>query len=280
MSVRSRRDKGGRSRGSESNGKLLGLMLIFGVSLIFAIAGWYYVTNKEDLSSDGCPKDRSKRAGVAVVLIDVSSAFSADQRQALKIFADKLVKILPKYTELKLYKISEAGLSENEKLLSVCSPGDPTDPAQVNIWTQNQKMAYLNWKNGFAGKIDKEISNISGSAGLQKSPILESIRSVSLLEFGADPAVVSKQKYLFIVSDFVQYSNLLDFFHSAPSFDSYKSSNQYPSTLARLSGVRVEMLLLENEPKIQTQNFRDFWLRYISENGGAARIQSLIQFDL
>jgi hypothetical protein len=190
------------------------------------------------------------------------------------------VKILPKYTELKLYKISFDGLSEKEKLLSVCSPGDPTDPNQINIWTQNQKIAYINWKNGFAGKIEQEITNISASAGLQRSPILESIRSVSLLEFGSDSSVISKQKYLFVISDFVQYSNLLSFYHSAPTFDTFKNSNQYPSTLARLSGVRVELLLLENEPKIQNQNFRDFWLRYITENGGAARIQSLIQFDL
>jgi hypothetical protein len=279
MSSNYRRQRG-KSSSQEAGGKLLGLVLIFSVALVFAFAGWYYVSNKEDLSADGCPKDRSKRSGVAVVLIDVSSAFTADQRQALKIFADKLVKVLPRYTELKLYKISDSGLTEKEKLLSVCSPGDPSDPAQVNVWTQNQKIAYANWKNGFAGKIDKEISSISVSAGLQKSPIIESIRSVSLFEFGADPSLSSKQKYLFVVSDLVQYSNMLDFFHSAPSFEQFKSSSQYSSSLSRLSGVRVELLLLENEPRIQTSNFRDFWLKYIADNGGAARIQSLIQFDL
>lgn len=261
-----------RRMNDSSKSTVIGLLLIVTVALIFAFAGWYYLQNREDLDKFGCPKDTSLRNNVSVVIVDTSSRFNSDQKQALNGFAEKILNSIPKYTELKLYKMTDAGVGQKDLLLSVCSPGDPKD---VNQWTQNQKIAMQNWKVGFAEKIDQEFKNISNSQGLNASPIIESIRSVSLLEFGGNN---QKNKSLIIISDFVQNSKLMNMYALQPDIGAFKSSTGYAESIARLGGVRTELLLLENEPKIQTAKFKEFWIQLIISNGGAARMQSLIQF--
>jgi hypothetical protein len=261
-----------RRTGDSSKSTVVGLLLIVSVALIFAFSGWYYLKNKEDLDKFGCPNDLALRKNISVIVVDTSSQFNADQKQALNGFSDKILNSIPKYTELKLYKMTDSGVSNKDLLLSVCSPGDPKE---VNQWTQNQKIAMQNWKIGFAKKIDEEFKSISNSQGLNKSPIIESIRSVSLLEFGGDN---QKSKSLIVISDFVQNSKILNMYSTAVDFNTFKSSPEYAESISRLVGVKTELLILENEPKIQNDKFKDFWKQFILVNGGAPRMQSLIQF--
>jgi hypothetical protein len=251
-----------RRMNDNSKSTVIGLLLIVTVALIFAFAGWYYLQNREDLDKFGCPKDSSLRNNISVVIVDTSSRFNSDQKQALNGFAEKILNSIPKYTELKLYKMTDTGVGQQDLLLSVCSPGDPKD---VNQWTQNQKIAMQNWK----------FKTISNSQGLSASPIIESRRSVSLLEFGGSN---QKNKSLIIISDFVQNSKLMNMYATQPDYEAFKSSTGYAESIARLGGVRTELLLLENEPKIQTTKFKEFWTQLIISNGGAAKMQSLIQF--
>ena len=80
-----------RRMNDSSKSTVIGLLLIVTVALIFAFAGWYYLQNREDLDKFGCPKDTSLRNNVSVVIVDTSSRFNSDQKQALNGFAEKIL---------------------------------------------------------------------------------------------------------------------------------------------------------------------------------------------
>ncbi len=254
-----------RNEDSGIGGTAIGILLMAFVVIFFAGAFYYYLTNHKEVDDIGCPKkeDIPERW---VVIVDTTSKFEGNQAKALENFVTQITSVAPKYTRIKIYDLSE-NIIKGEALASVCSPGDP---ANIDKWTEGQRKAKKRFENDFKGKIDQVIAKISKTGGSSSSPIMESIQSVALLEFG-DINWNGKRK-LFIISDFLQFSKMpeLDFYrNNKPDFEVLSKQGVIIPNLSQLSGVEVYPMMI---PTLQNQDasFEVFWKKYFVSSNAAA----------
>jgi hypothetical protein len=270
-----RNRRSARSDGGSKSATALGLVLITIAVAAIAIGGYFYVNSKVKIDANGCLSEGESPLKL-VILIDVTSKFSTDQVEALKGYAEFLFETLPRYAEVSVYRLSDHTTREDDRVIKVCSPGNPRD---INQWTDNQKMVKKRWDTEFKGKIEAEIQALSSSRGGKSSPILESIRSVSLIEF----KIGRKNKTrLTVISDFVENSGLLNMYrgNGAPAYQTFKASASYQYSRARLEDVDTDLLVLETDSGIQQDSaFQKFWENYLIDNGSAnTRFRSLIRY--
>jgi hypothetical protein len=261
---RSERRRSGRSGSSEGvTGSVIGLILMAIVVGILATVFIYYQKNNVDVDKEGCPLDSSLMKQKWVVMIDTTSPFIDNQPQALKNLAKQLTAAAPKYTRINVYQLTDNILTNQDKLATVCSPGDP---AEVDKWVQNQKIAQANFEENFKNKIDEVIKTVSSTKGASASPIMESLQAIALIEFG-DVSWNGKNK-LILVSDLIQFSDSsnLDLYKPLPDYQKLKQSGSLNRLYAPLKGVEVNAMILQNNPSLQNGNFVDFWKSYFKDS--------------
>lgn len=261
---RSERRRSGRRGSSEGNtGSVIGLILMAIVAGILATVFIYYQKNNVDVDKEGCPLDSSLMKQKWVVMIDTTSPFIDNQPQALKNLAKQLTAAAPKYTRINVYQLTDNVLTNQDKLATVCSPGDPSN---VDKWVENQKIAQMNFEENFKNKIDEVIKTVSSTRGASASPIMESLQAIALIEFG-DVSWNGKNK-LILVSDLIQFSDSsnLDLYKPLPDYQKLKQSGSLNRLYAPLKGVEVNAMILQNNPSLQNGNFIDFWKSYFKDS--------------
>lgn len=264
---RSEKRRVGRSASGEGiAGSVIGLILMAIVVGILTTIFIYYQKNNVDVDKEGCPLDKSLTKEKWIVLIDTTSPFIDNQSEALKNLAKKVTSSAPIYTRINIYQLTSSVLNIEDKLATVCSPGDP---ANVDKWVQNQKIAQANFQDNFKSKIDDVISSVSKTKGASASPIMESIQAAALIEFG-DMSWRGANK-LILVSDLIQYSESsnLNFYNTLPNYEKLKQSGSLNRLYAPLKGVEVNAMILQNNPNIQNNDFENFWKKYFKDSKAA-----------
>jgi hypothetical protein len=253
-----------RNEESGISGTAIGILLMAFVVIVFAGAFYYYITHHKEVDSIGCPK-KEEIPERWVVIVDTTSKFEGNQAKALENFVTQITSVAPKYSRIKIYDLSENVIS-GEALASVCSPGDP---ANIDKWTEGQRKAKQRFDNDFKGKIDQVIAKISKTGGSSSSPIMESIQSVALLEFG--DINWNGTRRLFVISDFLQFSKIpeLDFYrNNKPDFELLSKQGVIAPNLAQLTGVRVYPMMIPNAQN-QDASFGTFWKKYFLSSKAA-----------
>jgi hypothetical protein len=256
-----------RNRGytqSGLSGTVIGILLMAFVVLAFAAAFYYYSTNYVETDKIGCPVRKDKIPQKWIVILDSTSEFKDNQKKALDNFIEQITSVAPKYSLIKIYELTD-NTDKLESLASVCSPGDP---ANIDKWTESERKVKQRFDQDFKGRIEQVVGNIRNKKGGNSSPIMQSIQSVALLEFG-DKSWDGERK-LFVISDFVQIDQTLklDFSKQKPDFDILRSQGAIVPWLSQLKGVKVYPMMIPNDTN-QDSSFQKFWLKYFYESNAA-----------
>ena len=252
-----RRRSGNSDIAKSISGVIIAIVCLSALGYFF----YYQLANTVDMKDDGCPKNSDNIPEKIVLMIDVTNPFSGNQRLALENISQSITTKSKKFTEIKIYKMSENILGKNDFLASVCNPGDPKD---VDKLVQSAKEVREKFEKEFKGKINDVLSQLGQSSGANFSPIMESIQAIAQLEFSG----VSKPKKLYIISDFVQHYGDFSFYQDIPDFDQFKDSGRMATKGAELFNTDVLMMKMANEYQIQKkERFMQFWKSYFLDNG-------------
>jgi len=247
---------------------LFGVFLILAVISVFSYVLWYKSTQTDHVNKDGCPTDTSLIPSTWIALIDATTKFDDSQILALNNLGEKLIKLAPKYAEIKIYMMTGESISKKNLVASVCNPGDPNN---INPWTQSQRQVRNNFNINYKGKLTAGLDKIKVTQGADNSLILDSIQNLALIE----KLNSNKKKNLFIISDFMENDGaLFNFYKQVPEYKALSKSGMLTTKLAALgsnaSQTRVYMMLLPNEFKVQkTDKFIKFWRSYFIDSNAA-----------
>lgn len=250
--------RSGNSEIIKSIGGILITLICLGV---LAYSFYYLMANTQETSNDGCPSNKDIIPEKIVLMIDVTNPFTNNQQLALENISKIITTKSKKFTEIKIYKMSENILSKEDFLISVCNPGDPKD---VDKLVESAKAVREKFEIQFKGKIQSVLNNLAQSSGANYSPVMESIQALAQIEFSG----VSKPKKLYVISDFIQHYQDFSFYKEIPKFDEFKKSGRMSTKGAELFNTDVYMMIIPNEYQIQkNDNFIDFWKSYFLDNG-------------
>jgi hypothetical protein len=114
--------------------------------------------------------------------------------------------------------------------------------------------------------------SLDGATGAEQSPILESIQSVALTEL-QKPGQEKLPKRLIVASDLLQNTTDVSFYRGLPEPKTFTDSAVFRRLRTDLSGVEVELWMLERSDAATTQprSLADLWERIIGAEGGDAR---------
>ena len=247
---------------------LFGVFLILAVISVFSYVLWYKSTQTDHVNKDGCPTDISLIPSTWIALIDATTKFDDSQILALNNLGEKLIKLAPKYAEIKIYMMTGESISKKNLVASVCNPGDPNN---INPRTQSQRQVRNNFNINYKGKLTAGLDKIKVTQGADNSLILDSIQNLALIE----KLNSNKKKNLFIISDFMENDGtLFNFYKQVPEYKALSKSGMLTTKLAALGSntnqTKVYMMLLPNEFKVQkTDKFIKFWRSYFIDSNAA-----------
>jgi hypothetical protein len=211
----------------------------------------------------GCLTDSSLSPEQWVVVVDVTSPLTSQEKTALEGLIDKITRSAKATSRLRLYRLGESAIQASDRVVDICSPGNPDEADPLKEYVEDVKRK---WDQKFRATVLSELSRITTTSGLRQSPIIESINYVSLLEFGRP---LGHKKHLIVVSDLLQNSNALNMYIDQPNFDSFRRAVGDPAVSARLEGVSVQLLYLSSsQPSLQRDAWTRFWAAYVVSNGG------------
>lgn len=211
----------------------------------------------------GCLTDSSLSPEHWVVVVDVTSPLTISEKTALEGLIDQVTRSAKATSRLRLYRLGERMTQVSDRVVDICSPGNPDDANPLNEFVEDVRRK---WDKNFRATVLNELNRITTTPGLRQSPIIESINYVTLLEFSRP---LGNKKHLIIVSDLLQNSKALNMYIDQPPFDSFRQTVGDSFVSARLEGVNVQLLYLSSsKPSLQGDAWARFWASYVLANNG------------
>lgn len=244
-----------------------GILKIVGVLAVVAGVAFAYMkvagANRELDGETLCPPDP---VSITVLLVDVTDPMNVPQRQD---FQNQLVSLrnsIPRYGQLIVANVDATSESLLAPVIVRCNPGTAAD---VNDTTGDPQATQRRYDQQFVRPLDAAFAEIAQASGASQSPILESVQSVALTEL-VTPAAANLPRKLVLVSDLLQNTPGANFYSSLPDPDDFIRSQAFRRTRTDLSGVEVELWMLERGDAATTQprTLIDLWDRIIGEQGG------------
>ncbi|MDJ0390087.1 hypothetical protein QMO56_18415 [Roseomonas sp. E05] len=169
-----------------------------------------------------------------------------------------------------LYVADGDGVNTLAPVVSLCSPGRGVD---ANSLYQNPTMIQHAFDERFVGPLRQELGKLMEPSRRSSSPILESIRAVSVTSFGSiGPG--AKRLHLTIVSDMVQHSAGLSQIRGDVEFSDFQRRPQWPELQSDLEGADVTVLYLlrsgarhPNGKPVQSRGHQVFWEQALRASG-------------
>lgn len=238
------------------------LLVVIGVGGLYV---WQSHGMREADRVTGCPK-RGLPTSVTAVLLDVSDPMSAIQTADFNQLMEDIKTSIPKFGRLELYSLAADVDKPLTPEYAGCNPGSGQDTNQI---TGNQKLADRHWTKLFSEKVDGVLSRIVSAPGADRSPILESIQSISITAFGGEE-MRKIPRTIIIVSDLIQYTRQVSFYQGAPDFEKFSKTPYFGKIRTDLHGTSVVFALIRRDTRRQVQNIklRDFWMQCITDQNG------------
>ncbi len=248
-------------RRNNSQQTILGSILILVVFAILVFLFIYYTQNTIKKDGNGCPKDNQLISERWIVLVDTTSVFKENEKLALENLAESLTSVAPMFTEISIYSLGDEIISKSNLLANACNPGDPNE---INEWVDSARKIRNQFNYKFKAKIENSIKSASQSKGADQSPIIKSLQTLSLLELDT-----KKPKRLYIISDFLENSDIFNFYNEIPNYDHLSQSGFLNDKYASLFNTQIFLMILPNDYKIQTDRFYKFWRSYLMDSGAS-----------
>ena len=264
------------------NSQSLGGAAVGGIALIIfallALAGlaafYYYVPRAPELDAVSlCPVSGPK--GITVVLVDTSDDLPEPATREVERILDDLITGLPPYHKLDIRVLDIAGV-RSRSLFSRCNPGDGTG---LSEWTNNPRIARMNWLEDFRKPAADAMKNSLASAKADSSPIMAALQDSAIDQFSG--AVADRaQKKLIVISDMLEYTPAYSQYPRAGdlSYQRFKQSPAYLRYRTDLHGAQVTINYVQREkPKIDNEKHAEFWRQWIIDNKGSVKIIHRLQ---
>ena len=265
-----------RRRNSNSAPKSVAFAVLIVLAAIFAGFFLYKLAVSVEPTDKltGCPQNPSLSPEHWVIIVDVTSPLSLQEKKALELFHEKIVRTAQEKSRVRLYRLGEFGATENDRVVDLCSPGNPN---QANPLYVSVNAVKADWEKKFRAKILDELDKIIPNHGLKQSPIIENLNYISMLEFSQPQG---QKKHLVVISDFVQNSAMLNMYLEQPDFDGFRKKVGDSKVSARFEGVDVQLLYLATgQPALQGDSWRNFWVAYVTSNGGRLIPRAIIPVE-
>lgn len=193
------------------------------------------------------------------ILIDLSEPLDKPTAIAFSTFSKKIVDSVPSGGRLNVYTIKLNAEEVDEKPdYEICIPDFKNMKGDKYRERAKQK---------FEQEVLPNLERLGNTVvSAKKSPIIENIFKIShatMLKVGP-----SEQHSLIVISDFVQYSDLADFYKDIPNYEAFAANQRSSAWLPKVGGTKMHMILLNNasSSKINLKKVRGFWLDYAKSN--------------
>jgi hypothetical protein len=231
-------------------------------------AYWWASSTRVEVDAANCPI--SGPTVVHAILIDRSDPVTPLQQQQVMQRAMRLVADAAAGERFDLYVADGDGVNTLAPVVSLCSPGRGVDASSLY---QNPTMIQHAFDERFVGPLRQELGKLMEPSRRSSSPILESIRAVSVTSFGSiGPG--ARRLRLTIVSDMVQHSAGLSQIRSDVEFSDFERRPQWPELRGNLEGADVTVLYLlrsgarhPNGKPVQSRGHQLFWEQVLRASG-------------
>lgn len=262
---RRRRRSAARQRQSDQSVKAW-RNIVIAVVLVGTIGFFYFrsVLNNRTLDEETmCPSQVDK---VTAVLVDVTDPMNTPQRQDFRNQLDRLLRQIKRYEKLVIFKVDPVGNTLLIPVIVRCNPGSAADVTDVD---GNPKKLDKMHREGFIKPMERAFETLMEASSADRSPVMESIQSVGLSEF-QKAGLEGAGKRLIVASDLLQNTDRVSFYDGLPDPDEFVKTQDFLRVSTDLSGVDVELWMLQRDDSSQTQPraLPDFWEQFISEQGG------------
>jgi hypothetical protein len=212
----------------------------------------------------GCPVDGPH--SITAVVLDVTDSLGVIQQADLHAFMDDVRDNVPQYGRLDLYTVGKIDSRPLDMHFEVCNPGNARDVS--NDFSGNKALADRTWKRRFSDKLSEALSNIEKEKPEDRSPLMESIQSVSITSFEGEHSEKAEKRMIF-VSDLLQYTRQLSFYSGIPDFSDIKKTQYYHQIRTELRDVNVTIAMIPRETKanVQDKKLLNFWTSYFADQG-------------
>jgi hypothetical protein len=194
-----------------------------------------------------------------VVLLDLSSPLDKPSEIAYATLSRKIIDTAPSGGRLSFYTIKlKSEEVEKKPDFEICVP-------------EFEKMKGEKFKSRakdkFIQQVEPELIKI-GKVYLpaNKSPILENIFKISHVVFLRSAA--SEGQTLLVLSDFIQYSEIANFYKEIPSYLTFSTNKNTSAWMPKVNSVKLRLVALNSDDskKVDLHKIREFWLEYSKAN--------------
>lgn len=211
---------------------------------------------------------------VTAVLIDRTDALNPVQREATRQALESVKNAVKTGGLLQLYSVGPTDESVREPIIELCNPGRGEE---VSALDDNPRFVESRWRDGFEQPLQEIFRDIVETEGASRSPIMESIQSVSVTAFGPDDRRAVPRR-LVLISDMLQHTDGVSHYRRFVPFDEFKETPYYHKVRGDLRDVEAEIFYIWRETKTQIQGKAhiQFWRDLIADQGGTlVRVDSI-----
>jgi hypothetical protein len=237
---------------------VVALLLTIGVALFVV------TTSRRNLDEATlCPAELE---AVTVLLVDVTDPLTLPQRQDLRNQLERLKNEIPRYGKLAVVQVDATSARLLNPIITRCNPGTAED---VSSWTGNPAAVQQLHETRFERPLDEAFDRLSNATGADRSPILESVQSVTLTELQGTNLGGTPRR-LIIVSDLLQHTDNFNFYGALPSAEGIVDSAAFRSVRTDLRDVSVELWMLQRPDTAQSQPRKlvTLWEQLVRAQGG------------
>lgn len=242
---------------------------LFAVSVALAgvIAAAYHQGKlKSDIDPETlCPKVGA--SSITVVMIDLTDPISVAQKEVIRRSLDDLARQIEIGGILEVYTIGSISKSLLHPIVKICNPGQGKN---VSKYIANQERVEKRWKERYFDPLEKVLTGVVERSTTEAiSPIMESIKSAAITSFSGQ-SKKGKLKRLFVISDLIENSELLNQYQGIRPFSRFNNTPGYITGRANLEDVEVYVLYIRRPgySQVQGKTHVDFWQEYIHSTGG------------
>lgn len=193
------------------------------------------------------------------ILIDLSEPLDQPTSIAYTTLSGKIINSLPSGGVLNIYVMkSNAEEVDRKSDFEFCVP-------------DFNGMKGEKYRERAKKKFENEVFPVMEKLGVtvtaaKKSPILENIFKISHRTFLKAPP--SENNTMIVISDFVQFSELANFYKEIPSYQTFIDNRQLSSWLPKIRNVKMHLIMINNtsSSRLDSKKIRSFWLDYARNN--------------
>lgn len=228
------------------------------------IAGLLLKANRDNpdlAASTNCPEGGP--VSITAIVVDRTDPLTPVTRADVRSQLLNYARSVPRFGQLVIFG---AGADENELLtpgFARCNPGSAAD---VSVVTSQPQRVQERYDRDYFRPLEREVDHLLQIESARQSPILEGIQAVTIAAF--PPGTETRPRRLVVVSDLLQNSRRLSMYRgdlTSPAIANFS---------ANLTGVRVDLLVVEREREHPFQNapgFLAFWTTWFSDGGAHVR---------